>query len=357
MPYKVELPFVTILKILLAVLFAFAAIELAPLCMWLFMAVLLAVTLDPLVERFEKKGLPRWTGILTITLMLLGLLVFLALVVLPSLAEQVSNLAQKIPQMRNDMLSKLPENGILREAAEKFLQTSFKPEDVSKWMPELMSAGQVALNGFFQLFVILVFAIYMLIDGKSILKWFFAFFSSPTRVRLHATAQEVSEIMFAYVAGQLITSGLCALFSYIILMVLKVPAALMLALLAGVFDILPMLGFFLSLAPAVLLALTVSGQTAFLVLGLYLLYNAIENYLIIPKVYGDRLRLTTLTVLISLLVASTLAGVGGAIAVLPIVASYPIIERIWLIDWLGEKVIAKHEQQKNEEAEKPVKIQ
>ena len=63
---------------------------------------------------------------------------------------------------------------------------------------------------------------------------------------------------------------------------------------------------------------------------LYLFYHAVENYVLVPKIYGNSLRLSTLTVLLSLTVAGIIAGVGGAIAALPIAASFPVIERIWL---------------------------
>jgi len=101
--------------------------------------------------------------------------------------------------------------------------------------------------------------------------------------------------MFAYVLGQFITSCLVGVFAFTVLMVFKVPGALMLALLAALFDIVPILGFFCSGVPAVLLALSVSSSAAFWVAILYAIYHAIENYFIVPKVYGNRLRLSTLS--------------------------------------------------------------
>src|SRR4051812_37083000 len=78
-------------------------------------------------------------------------------------------------------------------------------------------------------------------------------------------------------------------------------------------------------------------------LALYLAYHPIENYLIVPKVYGNRLRLSDLVVLLSVLAGSYLAGIPGAILVLPLVAAYPTLERIWLADYVGRETIAKHE--------------
>ena len=123
----------------------------------------------------------------------------------------------------------------------------------------------------------------------------------------------------------------------------------MLAILAGVFDVLPILGIFISTAPAFLLALSVSPETAFIVLGLYLLFHAIEAYYIVPRVYGKNLRVSTLTVLLGLLSGALLAGIPGAIAALPLIASYAAVERIWLKPFLRDGVAEKHELQKDQE--------
>jgi predicted PurR-regulated permease PerM len=77
---------------------------------------------------------------------------------------------------------------------------------------------------------------------------------------------------------------------------------------------------------------------------LYGAYHLAENYFIVPKVYGNRLRLSTLTVLIACLAAAALAGVIGVIIALPLVACYPIVERIWLRPCLEGDTVRKHEQ-------------
>ena len=92
-------------------------------------------------------------------------------------------------------------------------------------------------------------------------------------------------------------------------------------------------------------ALSVSGSTAIFAVGLYVLYHILENYFIVPAVYGKRLRVSSFVVLVTLIAAGLLAGIEGAVAALPIVASYPIIERIWLKKFVGKSTIAEHKAQ------------
>ena len=114
------------------------------------------------------------------------------------------------------------------------------------------------------------------------------------------------------------------------------------AVAAGLLDFVPVLGFPLSSLPAILLAATVSGKTALIVAILYAAYHAAENYLIAPYVYGDRLRLSNVVIVLAFAVGAELGGVVGAVVALPIAAAYPAIERIWLRDKLGDEVVDEH---------------
>jgi predicted PurR-regulated permease PerM len=92
----------------------------------------------------------------------------------------------------------------------------------------------------------------------------------------------------------------------------------------------------------VVIALAVSPAVALTVVVLYIGYHTLENYLIAPLVYGDRLRLSNVAVVLAFAVGAALAGVVGALIALPIAAAYPAVERIWLRDQLGDQVVREH---------------
>ena len=125
---------------------------------------------------------------------------------------------------------------------------------------------------------------------------------------------ELGHRIVAYVTGQLIVSALFATYTSILLTILHVPMSILLGVLAGMVDILPKsLESLIAMVPASLMALTVSPTTALMVIGGYLFYHGIEDYLIVPKVYGNKLKISTLAVLLAMLVGGVLAGVFGAI--------------------------------------------
>jgi predicted PurR-regulated permease PerM len=345
---EIHIPLSTFLKVLAFLLGAYTLYVLWPLFLLVFLALFLAVTLHSVVDWLCAKGMKRWVSLwVVIGGLLLVLGAGLALLI-PALIDQMASFSRNFPQLRADGLNQLPVDSAIRLNIEHLLDNANWAE-TKLWLGHFMSAGGVAIGGISQIALVLVIALYLLIDGGKSYEWLLAFFSPLHRRKLRITSQEISKVIFGYVSGQVATSVLVMIFAFIILTVWHVPGALTLAILAGVLDILPILGFIISTLPAVLLALTVSPRTAVIILALYLLFHVFENYFIVPRVYGKNLRLSTLTVLLGLLVGMLLAGIPGSLAALPLIASYAAIERIWLKPFLRDGVSEKHELQKDEQ--------
>ena len=327
-------------KILFTALLAFVAFKLWPLAEILVLGLLIAVAFWPVLRWTAARHWPKWTTVLMAAVFLLGFVVVFVFVLIPALGEQATAVIKNLPTFRLNVLSKLPD-GIRVTAARLMEAPSFS--DPAPLMKSFLAWGVLIFEALAKFLVVLAVAIYLVADGARVFKWLLAFLPAVHRRKVALAAPEIADVVSSYMAGQLITSLICGAYVFGMLSLLHVPDALLLAALAGIFDVLPIIGFFLAVVPAAAVALTVAPGTAFLVVVLYLAYHLVENYLIVPKIYGDRLRLSTLTVLISCLAGALLAGITGAIAILPIVASYPIIERIWLRPLLETDTVEKHE--------------
>jgi predicted PurR-regulated permease PerM len=132
-----------------------------------------------------------------------------------------------------------------------------------------------------------------------------------------------------YVVGQAINSALFGIFALVVLTILGVPAATVLAFIAAIGDAIPQIGVTLATIPAAILALTVSPQTAILVIGLYVAYQQIENFITSPRVFSKTLKLSPLMTLFAVIIGGNLLGVIGVLFALPITASIPPVWRIW----------------------------
>lgn len=336
----------TIAKVLVVCGLAYLGILLFPLILTLFLSVMLAVSLNPFLLYLHRKGVPPWIGITIVTMGIMTIIAALLFVVMPSIIEQTSSLIVNLPNLQNALLRHLEHNETLKIVGEKALKQLAFP-DPAKVLSPLATAGQIAIGGITELGLVLIFTVYLLADGQRAISWILAFFSSEVRAKMQTTASEMSKIISAYVLAQVITSMICGIYTFIALTILNVPEPLMLAAIAAAFDVLPVLGFFLAGIPAVILGFSMSAFTGLAVIALYVAYHAVESYLLIPKIYGSHMRVSDLVVLISLIVAGALGGVLGALAILPLVASYPIVEKIWLSDLLGRGVIRKHESRSN----------
>jgi len=340
---EITITWTTLLKVFMAGLLAYLAIRLWRLAELLLLALLIAVAFRPLIQWTKRKGWPDWAGVVLGAVILLGSTVLFIIILAPTIGSQGTAFVKSLPALRDRLVSRLPASGPIHDFANQLANsaTLSNPEPILK---HLAAWGGMVLKGVLEFFVVLVVAIYFIADGERVYKWFLAFLPEIHRQKTAVAGEEIATVVGHYMIGQVITSALCATYAFGVLFVLHVPSAALLAVLAGVFDVLPLIGFFLFAIPAVAMALTVSPTTAALVAALYVAYHVVENYFIVPKIYGDRLRLSTLTVLVCCLAAALVAGVVWVILVLPVVASYPILERIWLQPYLERDTVQKHEQ-------------
>lgn len=325
-----------LLKILATVALVYVLIKLYPLLVLLGMALLIGCSLYPIIKFLERR-MPHWAASALVALSVFAILIGVVVVVIPTLGEQFSVMAKRLPEIKAALMKNAP-GGMGQKFMTQLTQTSMiKPEHI-------VTAGQGFAGALADLVLVVVIALYLASDGERTYAWLKAFFSKAHAKQIDETAKESTKIIVAYVFGQVVTSVLCAVFVFVVLKSLNVPAALVLALLAAIFDVLPMLGFFLFAIPAVLFALTVSLKAALTVLVLYFVYHQLEAYVIVPKVYGNRLRLSDFVVLASVLAGAYLGGIPGAIFSLPLVAIYPAVERIWLVNYVGRDVVSKHKE-------------
>jgi predicted PurR-regulated permease PerM len=341
---RLEVTWKTIFKLLLGVLLAFAAVKLRPIIQMLTVAILLAVPLSRLVRVCCDKGWPRWAGVLVASLALVVAVFGLAALVVPLVIKEASQFGKNVPKLQQFVVSHLPP-GQIKTAVQQQAEHWVNGANLEALAQKALGAVRSIFEGVLGVVLVIAFAIYLMIDGPRALAWLIAFFPRRERARVAKGLDKITGRMVAYVVGQGIVSGLFAAYVFTVLSIVGAPMALLLALVAGVMDVVPVIGITLSLILGVLVSLTVSASAALIVLGCYLAYHVLENYFIIPKVYGRKLQISTLAVLVTMIAGGLLAGVIGAIAALPLVAAYPALESLWLRPELEPETVEDHQKQ------------
>jgi predicted PurR-regulated permease PerM len=326
-----------IVRVIAAVVVIWLWLQLWQLLMIVLVAVVLAITLHPLVERLEHRGIPCGVGATGVVLLLTALIVGFFWVTGASLGGQARTLGGRVNQVEREVIDWAPPwmTATLRK-------NGADTPDLSLVAGYAINTGRLVLGAVIVSALALILTIYLLIEGRQTYAWLVAYAPPAHRARVDITAREARRAILAYAIGNVATSVFAATFVLVSLSLLHVPAALLLAMLAGIFDFVPVLGFICSAVPAVLLALSVSPAVAITVAGLYVGYHALENYWIGPKVYGGRLRLSNLAVILAFAVGAEVGGIVGALLALPIAAMYPVVESVWLKEYLGREAVESH---------------
>jgi predicted PurR-regulated permease PerM len=338
-PVDLRIPFTTLLKVALTLLLCVCVIKLWPVIVMIIVAILLAVMFDPLVVFAERHRVRRGFAVIVIALLLFGLIVLFATVLAPMMTSQIGDITKQLPRLEQTVASRFPSTAPYLRTLHGGASPEFKT-----WLTRGLLVGKYAIEGITAGIFVMVLALYLLLEGRTAFEWLISLAPKNKRPRWRETAIEMSGVVLAYMRGQVITCFICAGWAYLVLLLLHIPAALPLALIAFVADLVPVVGTIAMTVPAVLLAITVSPLKALLVLAGYLLYHFVESYFIVPRVYGKQMRLSTLTVLLAIMIGGVLQGAAGAILILPFVAAYPIVERLWLRDQLPEDTVERHEE-------------
>jgi predicted PurR-regulated permease PerM len=290
----------------------------------LFVALLLMVILNPMVTKLSQKRVPR---ILSVAITYILVLVVFGLAIgglIPPLVEQTTNFANNLP----NYLSNLGISTLVSEqiATQLINQLGSLPGQVVK-------VGTLVFSNILSVVAVLIFTFYLLLIREK-LDDFLAFFFGEGKVKEITRLFDKLELRLGgWARGEIILMLLVGLLNFIGLTLLGIPFALPLAILAGLLEIIPMLGPFFAAVPAVLIALSISPIMAVAVAALAFLVQQLENYVFVPKVMEKSVGVNPLVTLIALSIGFKLLGVVGAIISVPLV----ITLHVFLLDKLQEK--------------------
>ena len=296
-----------------------------------YMGALVAIGLAPLVGAIERRRLPRgamfprWVAILIIYLCFLAGLVGLGRLVVPPLVTQARGLYAALPQMLSQGQRWLIDRGILLR------DISFREvvEQAPLGGPDAIGAVIGAISGFvggvFGVFAILILAFYFLLDADNIVRAFVRLFSSEDRLRVEDACRRVSRKVSGWLGGQLLLGSIIGATAALALFLMGVPYFYVLALIAGIGEMIPIVGPLLAAIPAIAVAFTVSPPLALGVSVFFFLQQQFENHILVPKVMERQVGVSAVVVVIALLIGGSLLGIVGAILAVPTAAIVQVL--------------------------------
>ena len=318
-------------------------IRLVPAIMVLLVALMIVGTLNPAVRWLQARNIGRGASIAIVFSVLLLLCIAVGTLTLPALFAQVSSLIEQEPALRAnlvDFLSRYRLTGFLADAVRDLhygVLIKAAASDVLSMSARFIELIAYGAGAFF-------LAMYMMIDADRLRGAVYLATPRHHHIRLSRVLLNLETIVGGYIRGQLITCLLMGVFMFVLLRLCGVPNALALATFGGVADVLPFVGIFLTMVPALLASLSQGLFVTMIVLVLMLGYEEFESRVLVPVVYGRALRLPSSVVLFALIAGGTLAGIAGALLALPVAATI-----LMLIDELGMEMPGEDAQREDVE--------
>lgn len=288
---------------------------------------LLATGLGPLVHRIEHalpQRIPRWLAILLIYVVIVGIVTGIGLMVVPPMIEQARELWRRIPELLERGQSFLVDRGLIdhRITLEEAVRSAPGPGNAVGTVANAVTTVLAAVLG---LLTVLILTFYLLVESDSLFTGFARLFPRSERPRVETVAAKISTKVSAWLSGQLILGGTIGLSAAAGLYFIGVPYFYVLALLAGFGEMVPVVGPIFAAVPAVLVALTVSPQTALFTVIFFLAQQQVENHLLVPKVMERQVGVSPVVVIVALLIGGASLGIIGAILAVPTAAIVQVV--------------------------------
>ncbi|HUQ77698.1 MAG TPA: AI-2E family transporter [Patescibacteria group bacterium] len=293
----------------------------------------LAYLLDIPVERLSRTGVPRWVSVLIVYVVAAVALYQGLRIMLRPLADEIATFIAEFPRFSSqlaDQYAHLDLPPAIRGAIDAGLEdfgSGLGSIDPTTLLPVVTVAAGL-LGTVVAYIIVPVWAFYLIKDRPALVAAAQRSLPAEWRPDVRAISTLTLRVFGQWLRGQLflgITVGVATFVGLTILSVTVDPVfgrfAIFLSVIAGVFELLPIIGPILSAIPAILVALTAGTQPALAALLLYLIVQQVENNILVPKIQGDAVELHPTIVMVALVVGGSIGGLLGAILALPIAAA------------------------------------
>ena len=297
---------------------------------WIAIAGLFAIVLEPLVRRVQNRVGGRRslaTGIVVFSslFIMIGIVVLFVMPVRRQLVEILTDLPGTVRDAANgrgplgEIVTKLRIESYVKDREPELTEAAQRLGDSS------FQAAQVIINSLIAFVTVTLMTFLFISQSAAIGQAAQSVVPHRRRVAMRRTAQDAAGAVSGYVTGNLLISLIAGLTAFCCLVILRVPSPVVLALWVAFADLIPLIGATLGAAVCVLAAFVHSPQAGIIALIFFVIYQQLENGVIYPWMMAKRLQVNPLGILLSVLLASELYGILGALLAVPVSGALQVI--------------------------------
>ncbi len=311
----------TIFKVILIILFFLFLFLIKNILIILFLSLVIASAIYPWANYLEKKKIPRILGVLSVYLVAILFLILLLYLVVPTIVDEIRQLASVLPSYYETLSTKFSKTIIeispeYTKAGQDFLLNS--GEKIKQFASSAFGAIAGVFGGFATFFIVIVISFYLAAQEKGVEHFIRMITPRQNEDYILNLWKRVERKLGLWLQGQLILAIIIGFVVFLGLSILGVPYALLLGIVAGIFEIIPVVGPIFSAFLGVLVALMVDPFLALLALIFYLIVQQFENNILVPFLMKKMTGLNPIVIIISLLIGWELGGVIGMLISVPI---------------------------------------
>jgi len=297
----------------------------------LVVAFFLTLALDPMVEWLISRGLRRALAVLSVFVGLVAVVILIGFVIVPPVVSEGSALLGQAPEYFNRLLEAPWLQGldrdyqVIAQAQEEFNKRVRDGSLIGQIFGGVLGAGRAVVNGVFQVVTILILTLYFLASLPRIKQAAYAAVPASRRTRMVSLSEEIMRRVGAYAAGQGLVATINGLCSFIVMSLVGIPYPAVLAVLVGLLGLIPMVGATIGAVLVVLIAFLDEPRNAVIIGIYYLVYQQVENYVIVPRIMTSTVSVPGAVTIVAALAGGTLLGVLGALLAIPVAAGLLLI--------------------------------
>jgi len=326
-PIRIEISYKTVVFIALFTIGLWLLIQIRQIIILVFLSIILLSALHQPVDWLTAKRIPRILSIAIVYILLIAAIAFVVGTIIPPLISQTTEFVSRLPQIAgtiNDFLifNKIPVSNLSDVISKQAQQVA----------GDIVLISTTIISSIFLIVTMFVLSLYLLIDWKTFIRVIESPFSGMQEKKVIILVSKIERGLGMWVRGQLALSLLVGVLTYIGLTILGIPFALPLALVAGIMEIIPIIGPIISSVPAILVGLTISPVMALATAALFFIVQQMESHLVVPVVMSKVVGLQPAAVIIALLIGAKLNGIGGAFLAIPTI----IVAKIIIKDFISD---------------------
>jgi predicted PurR-regulated permease PerM len=334
-PETINISTITILKVVLIGLLLWFFWVIRDVLLIFLISIIISSAIDPVADFLYKRRVPRSLSVLLVYAVFLGMIVLVGFLIVPPMTAQFE--AIKNADVYQTFASKI---GVYRESLShssigRAIDNSFK--DLAKnFSGTLFATTKGVVTGIVSIITILVISFYLTIEENGMKNFIKHLAPYKHQAYVLKLITKIQRKMGAWVLGQLILSAVIFGLVFIGLTVLKVQYALVLALLAGLFEVVPIIGPFVSGAVAMFFAFLQGPGVALAVLVLWIVTQQLESHIIVPIVMSKSVGINPVMVILGVLIGGTLGGIVGALIAIPVISGISVFVNDIMEGEIGE---------------------